>query len=176
MLGRQGRGRASGQSRPKPGPETPRSPHHESSRPNPPCQDLEKQRQQRLRRTKRSNVAGAKSKILAFLRTYHTSNQLGSPRRSPHPKTLSSKAQRKHGFKHSEENLNLNLPKRSAFGLCWTYPLHEAAKERDWQMVGFLLDFGADPARKDHRRCDLASYLDQMRAPDCVWQFLRSDT
>ncbi|OLP99051.1 hypothetical protein AK812_SmicGene18435 [Symbiodinium microadriaticum] len=112
-------------------------------------QDLEKQRQQRVRRAERSHVAGAKSKILAFLR--------------------------KHGFKHSEENLNLNLPKRSVFGLVWTYPLHEAAKERDWQMVGFLLDFGADPACKDYRRCDLAGYLDQMRAPDRVWKFLRPD-
>ena len=45
---------------------------------------------------------------------------------------------KRNGFNHSRENLNLNAPKRTAFGFRHTYPLHQAAKEKDWHMVRLL--------------------------------------
>ncbi|CAE7698489.1 unnamed protein product [Symbiodinium sp. CCMP2592] len=49
------------------------------------------------------------------------------------------------------DSFDVNVAKKSCFGLCRTYPLHIAAKERDWHMVRLLLFFGADPAQRDSR-------------------------
>ena len=45
---------------------------------------------------------------------------------------------------HSD-SFDVNVAKKSFGGLYRTYPLHLAAKERDWHMVRLLLHFGADP-------------------------------
>ena len=47
------------------------------------------------------------------------------------------------------DSFDVNVAKKSCWGLCRTYPLHLAAKERDWHMVRLLLFFGADPAQRD---------------------------
>ena len=51
---------------------------------------------------------------------------------------------------HSD-SFDVNVAKKSFGGLYRTYPLHLAAKERDWHMVRLLLFFGADPAKRDSR-------------------------
>ena len=48
-------------------------------------------------------------------------------------------------------SFDVNVAKKSYWGLCRTYPLHLAAKERDWHMVRLLLFFGADPSLRDSR-------------------------
>mmetsp|Transcript_59 Transcript_59/g.103 ORF Transcript_59/g.103 Transcript_59/m.103 type:complete len:145 (-) Transcript_59:81-515(-) len=47
------------------------------------------------------------------------------------------------------DSFDVNVAKNSCWGLCRTYPLHLAARERDWHMVRLLLFFGADPAQRD---------------------------
>ena len=63
------------------------------------------------------------------------------------------------GFDTNDDKLNLNAPKKSLWGFGCTYPLQEAAAEKNWKMVRLLIYFGADPTRLQHHRLHLASYL-----------------
>ena len=63
------------------------------------------------------------------------------------------------GFDTYDDKLNLNAPKRSLWGFCCTYPLQEAAAEKNWKMVRLLIYFGADPTRLQHHKAHLPSYL-----------------
>ena len=47
------------------------------------------------------------------------------------------------------DSFDVNVAKKSYWGLCRTYPLHLAARSRDWQMIRLLLFFGADPSQRD---------------------------
>eukprot|EP00434_Breviolum_minutum_P038907 symbB.v1.2.034523.t1/scaffold4438.1/size39648/2 len=44
---------------------------------------------------------------------------------------------------------DVNAPKCHHFGFVKTYPLHQAAKDGNWQMMNLLMTFGADPKQKD---------------------------
>ncbi|CAL1152590.1 unnamed protein product [Cladocopium goreaui] len=44
---------------------------------------------------------------------------------------------------------DVNAVKHSYLGFVRTYPLHQAAKDGNWQMMDLLLSFGADPKQKD---------------------------
>eukprot|EP00439_Symbiodinium_sp_Y106_P025131 s3907_g3.t1 len=76
---------------------------------------------------------------------------------------------KKHGFSHTVADLN--SPKRIGFGFRRTFPLHHAAKQKDWDMVALLLYFGADPVCRDSQNRDLSSYLGQ-EAPEKIHRFL----
>ena len=52
----------------------------------------------------------------------------------------------KHGFRMGSD---VNVPKKTAFGLRRTYPLLMAACDQDWHMVCLLLYFGANPLQRD---------------------------
>lgn len=47
------------------------------------------------------------------------------------------------------DSLPRNAPKCHHFGFVKTYPLHQAAKDGNWQMMNLLMTFGADPKQKD---------------------------
>lgn len=44
---------------------------------------------------------------------------------------------------------DVNSPKLSCLGLVRSYPLHQAAKEKNWTMMILLLNFGAELSHKD---------------------------
>ncbi|CAE7480276.1 KTR3 [Symbiodinium sp. CCMP2592] len=69
-----------------------------------------------------------------------------------------------HGIR--SDSFDVNVAKKSFGGLYRTYPLHLAAKERDWHMVRLLLHFGADPLQRDSRGST---------ASDCMGQLARAD-
>ncbi|CAE7858098.1 ugt-48 [Symbiodinium microadriaticum] len=103
---------------------------------------LKRLREVRLRHLERSQLAAQKSEVMNFLK--------------------------KHGFRSRLETECLNAPKRTALGLRRTYPLHQAAKMKDWHMVELLLQFGADAACRDSTGRDLESYLAELQAPDSL--------
>lgn len=56
------------------------------------------------------------------------------------------------GFKNNFKNsFNINCRRASCFGLWYTYPLHEACKQKNADMVASLTRFGADPWLTDSR-------------------------
>jgi len=59
-------------------------------------------------------------------------------------------------------SFDVNAAKRSTFGLCCTYPLHLAAKERDWHMVRLLLYFGANPLQRDSHGQTVFDYMEKV--------------
>ncbi|CAE7378780.1 hypothetical protein AK812_SmicGene49106 [Symbiodinium microadriaticum] len=69
-----------------------------------------------------------------------------------------------HGI-HST-SFDVNVPKKSFGGLCRTYPLHLAAKERDWHMVRLLLHFGANPMQRDSRGRTPCKCMEQLAQAD----------
>mmetsp|Transcript_33751 Transcript_33751/g.54052 ORF Transcript_33751/g.54052 Transcript_33751/m.54052 type:complete len:153 (+) Transcript_33751:40-498(+) len=52
---------------------------------------------------------------------------------------------KEHGF----DSEDVNAPKVSVCGLMKSFPLHRAAKEERFDMLLLLLQFGADPLKKD---------------------------
>lgn len=52
---------------------------------------------------------------------------------------------KEHGF----DSEDVNAPKMSVCGLMKSFPLHRAAKEERFDMLLLLLQFGADPQKKD---------------------------
>ncbi|CAE7578788.1 ugt-48 [Symbiodinium sp. CCMP2592] len=109
---------------------------------------MKRQQEVRLRHLERSQLAVSKSEVMDFLK--------------------------KNGFRSRQHDVSLNAPKRTALGLRCTYPLHQAAKMKDWHMVELLLQFGADPAYHDSTGRDLESYLAELRAPDSLRNRLSS--
>ena len=70
----------------------------------------------------------------------------------------------RHGI-HSN-SFDVNVPKKSFGGLCRTYPLHLAAKKRDWHMIRLLLHFGANPMQRDSRGRTLFKCMQQFAQAD----------
>eukprot|EP00913_Durusdinium_trenchii_P004369 g4049.t1 len=77
---------------------------------------------------------------------------------------------RLHGFSD-----DVNRPKLSWCGLTSKFPLHQAITEHRWQMVAYLLEFGADEGQKDWRGRSLTSLLSQQppAAQDMIRAALR---
>ncbi|CAE7226107.1 PRP28 [Symbiodinium microadriaticum] len=106
-------------------------------------QTMKKQRSEQRGRMTQAQSAISKSRVINFLK--------------------------KNGFSHAVADLN--SPKRTVFGFRRTFPVHHAAKQKDWDMVILLLYFGADPLCRDSQNRDLSSYLGQ-EAPAKIHRFL----
>ncbi|CAE7558024.1 KTR3 [Symbiodinium natans] len=75
----------------------------------------------------------------------------------------------KHGFRVNDD---VNKPKKTAFGLRCTYPLHTAARSQDWHMVCLLLYFGANPLQRDSRGRTMFTYMEGHCVPEEVRRFI----
>ncbi|CAK9090862.1 unnamed protein product [Durusdinium trenchii] len=70
----------------------------------------------------------------------------------------------KHFLESHQFSDDLNAPKCSCFGFKRSYPLHEAAREGNWEMIMLLMKFGADPQKRDHKGKCASSYASQSKA------------
>lgn len=57
------------------------------------------------------------------------------------------------------ETMDVNAEKKSGFFCFRSYPLLEAAREKDWSMICLLLYFGADPSCRDSRGRTVFDYV-----------------
>lgn len=61
-------------------------------------------------------------------------------------------------LKQRKFDLDVNAEKKSFF--CWrSYPILEAARDKDWHMICLLLYFGANPFQRDSRGKTVFDFL-----------------
>eukprot|EP00913_Durusdinium_trenchii_P019502 g18333.t1 len=82
----------------------------------------------------------------------------------------------KHFLESHQFSDDLNAPKCSCFGFKRSYPLHEAAREGNWEMIMLLMKFGADPQKRDHKGKCASSYASQSKARRVRERFLSNGT
>mmetsp|Transcript_51841 Transcript_51841/g.120941 ORF Transcript_51841/g.120941 Transcript_51841/m.120941 type:complete len:157 (-) Transcript_51841:37-507(-) len=112
----------------------------------------------------------AKSHNLQTMKKAKADNKMRLHRAS----VLNAKSQvntflKKHGFRADG---GVNAAKLSLLGFRCTYPLHQAAQEKDWHMVCLLLYFGANSLQRDSRGRTVFSYMDGHDVPEEVRKFL----
>ena len=62
-------------------------------------------------------------------------------------------------LKYKKFDLDVNAEKKTGFFLWRSYPILEAARDKDWHMICLLLYFGADPNRRDSRGKTVFDYV-----------------